>query len=129
MPSSRTPAMPTAAEDDQTNVDQVSVAEVAQRDTIAIHVLSVSATMIGVCLTVIGILRVAAKNNLAGSLADDFVAVDAILFLAAALTAYGALRSRRIATRQRIERWADVLFVLALGVMTLVCGIVTWTVL
>ncbi len=121
--------MPTASEDDHTDADQVTVAELAQRDTIAIHVLSVSATMVGVCLTVIGILRVAARNNLAGTLADDLVAVDAILFLSAALTAYGALRSRRIATRRRIEGWADVLFVLALGVMTLVCVLVTWTVL
>ncbi len=121
--------MTSSNDDSSTDAQETTATEIAQRDTIAIHVLSVSATMIGVCVTVIGILRFTTRNDLAGTLADDLVAVDAILFLGAALSAYIALRSRKVATRQRIERWADVLFILALGVMTMVSGIVAWTVM
>lgn len=122
--------MVTSSNDDSsTDAQETTATEIAQRDTIAIHVLSVSATMIGVCVTVIGILRFTTRKDLAGTLADDLVAADAILFLGAALSAYIALRSRKVETRQRIERWADVLFILALGVMTMVSGIVAWTVL
>jgi hypothetical protein len=50
--------------------------------------------MVGVCLTVIGLIRVVITLGRADTLADDFLAGDALLFLIFYLPSYWALRSR-----------------------------------
>jgi hypothetical protein len=48
--------------------------------------------MVGVCLTVIGLIRVVITLGRADTLADDFLAGDALLFLISCLLSYWALR-------------------------------------
>jgi hypothetical protein len=48
---------------------------------ISIHIFTVSSAMVGVCLTVIGLVRVVITLGRADTLADDFLAGDALLFL------------------------------------------------
>jgi hypothetical protein len=48
--------------------------------------------MVGVCLTVIGLIRVVITLGRADTLADDFLAGDALLFLVSCLLSYWALR-------------------------------------
>ena len=48
-------------------------------------VCSISAAMVGVCLTGIGLLRVSMNLSKSGTIADDLLAFDAILFLVATL--------------------------------------------
>ena len=48
---------------------------------ICIHIFTVSSAMVGVCLTVIGLIRVVITLGRADTLADDFLAGDALLFL------------------------------------------------
>jgi hypothetical protein len=48
---------------------------------ICIHIFTVSSAMVGVCLTVIGLIRVVITLGTADTLADDFLAADALLFL------------------------------------------------
>src|SRR5258708_37540355 len=48
---------------------------------ICIHIFTVSSAMVGVCLTVIGLIRVVITFGRADTLADDFLAGDALLFL------------------------------------------------
>src|SRR6266404_8931077 len=81
---------------------------------ICIHIFTVSSAMVGVCLTVIGLIRVVITLGKADTLADDCLAVDALLFLASCLLSYCALRSRGLGRMHRIERIADGIFILAM---------------
>jgi glucan phosphoethanolaminetransferase (alkaline phosphatase superfamily) len=95
---------------------------------ICIHIFTVSAAMVGVCLTVIGLLRVVVTLRKTDTVADDLVAVDAILFLLACLSSYWALRIRSERRMHRVERFADIVFILALLLMVAVCGLITYAI-
>ena len=97
-------------------------------DDIAIHILSVSAAMVGVCLTVIGVIRVVITLRKADTFADDLLALDAILFLVAALSAYWALRTRSAQRMYRLERFADVVVLAALVLMVVVCAFIVYNI-
>ena len=95
-------------------------------EDICIHIFTVSSAMVGVCLTVIGLIRVVITLGKADTLADDLLAGDALLFLTSCLLSYGALRARSFRRMHRIERAADVVFITAMVVMTLICGFITY---
>src|SRR5216110_2228951 len=57
---------------------------------ICIHIFTVSSAMVGVCLTVIGLIRVVITFGKADTLADDLLAGDALLFLVSCFLSYGA---------------------------------------
>ena len=63
--------------------------------------------MVGVCLTVIGLIRVFITLGSADTLADDFLAADALLFLISCMLSYWALRSRSLHRMHRLEKIAD----------------------
>lgn len=95
---------------------------------ICIHIFTVSAAMVGVCLTVIGLMRVIISIHKIDTLADDFLAIDSILFLFSCLLSYWALRTRSVKRMYRVERCADVIFLIAMVGMVAVCGFVTWAI-
>src|SRR6266480_6551931 len=97
-------------------------------EDICIHIFTVSSAMVGVCLTVIGLIRVVITLGKADTLADDLLAGDALLFLISCLLSYSALRSRTVRRMHRIERAADVVFITAMFVMVAVCALVTYAV-
>jgi hypothetical protein len=80
---------------------------------ICIHIFTVSSAMVGVCLTVIGLIRVVITLGKADTLADDFLAADALLFLISCLLSYWALRSRGLQRMHRLEKIADTIFIIA----------------
>ena len=96
-------------------------------EDICIHIFTVSSAMVGVCLTVIGLIRVVITLGKADTLADDLLAGDALLFLTSCLLSYGALRARSFRRRHRIEHAADSIFIFAMVVMTLICGFITYS--
>lgn len=98
-----------------------------RRDDICIHIFTASATLVGVCLTVIGVLRVVHRLHPVSTLADEFLSLDALAFLVACAVSYAALRSRALARRRRLERLADIAFMGALALMVVVAAMVTWT--
>jgi len=93
-----------------------------------VHIFTVSAAMVGVCLTVIGLLRVVVSIRKADTFADDLLAADAVFFLTSCLLAYWALRSRSVARMHRVERFADAIFILALLLMVGVCCFITFAI-
>ena len=95
---------------------------------ICIHIFTVSSAMVGVCLTVIGLIRVVITLGTADTLADDFLATDALLFLVSCLLSYWALRSRGVRRMHRIEQIADGIFIIAMIGMVAVCALVTYTI-
>jgi uncharacterized membrane protein YqjE len=96
-------------------------------EDICIHIFTVSSAMVGVCLTVIGLIRVVITLGKADTLADDLLASDALLFLTSCLLSYAALRVRSFQRRHRIERAADGIFIVAMVVMTVICGFITYS--
>ncbi|PYL22635.1 MAG: hypothetical protein DMF37_11735 [Verrucomicrobia bacterium] len=98
-----------------------------ERD-ICIHIFTVSSAMVGVCLTVIGLIRVVITLGTADTLADDFLAADALLFLVSCLLSYWALRSRGLRRMHRLERIADGIFIMAMIGMVVICALITYTI-
>jgi hypothetical protein len=97
-------------------------------EDISIHIFTVSSAMVGVCLTVIGLIRVVITFGKADTVADDLLAVDAFLFLASCLISYSALRTRSKRRMHRRERVADGIFILAMILMVTICGFITYAV-
>src|SRR5216117_4233261 len=95
---------------------------------ICIHIFTVSSAMVGVCLTVIGLIRVVITLGKADTLADDLLASDALLFLTSCLLSYAALRARNLRRMHNIERAADVVFIVAMVMMTAICGFITYSI-
>jgi len=95
---------------------------------ICIHIFTVSSAMVGVCLTVIGLIRVVITLGRADTLADDFLAGDAFLFLISCLLSYWALRSRSLRRMHRLEKIADGIFILAMIGMVIICALITYTI-
>jgi len=95
---------------------------------ICIHIFTVSSAMVGVCLTVIGLIRVVITLGRADTIADDLLAVDSVLFLLAALLSYSALRTRSRRRMHRVEGVADALFVVAMVLMVAICGFITYSI-
>lgn len=96
----------------------------SSENTISKHILPTSATMVGVCMTVISILKISAGNS--NSWADEILAIDSLFFIASALLSYVSIRNGLEANKY--EDWADRIFIFGLVVMTLACFIVVFTV-
>jgi amino acid transporter len=97
-------------------------------EDISIHIFTVSSAMVGVCLTVIGLIRVVITFGKADTVADDLLAADAFLFLLSCLISYFALRTRSKRRMHRRERIADSIFILAMILMVVICGFITYAI-
>jgi hypothetical protein len=93
---------------------------------ICVLVFTASAAMVGVCLTVIGIFRLLTHVRELQTYGDDLLAIDAGLFLISCLLSYWALRTRRRRRMLGLELIADVIFLIALCLMALICGLITY---
>jgi hypothetical protein len=99
------------------------------QEDLCVHLFTVSAGMVGVCLTVIGLIRVVITVGKVDTLADNLLAVDAFLFLLSCFSAYWALRARRRKREmRRLERVADAFFLLAMILMTGICGFIAFAI-
>lgn len=80
------------------------------------HILPTSATMIGVCMTVlsIGHLR---PDGASRVLIDKLLAFDALLFLSSALLSFVSMRSSRHGAR--FEARAELVFLVGLAVLAI----------
>lgn len=91
-------------------------------------ICTISAAMVGVCLTGIGLLHVALSFRRTNTFADDLLSIDAILFLIATLSSYFALRVDSDVRLHRLERTADVAFIVAMVLLATVCFFITYAV-
>lgn len=90
-------------------------------------IFSVSAGLVGVCLTVIGIFRAIGELKSFSTIGDNILAIDALIFLASCMFAYSSMRSRDERKKHKLERIADVLFIFGLSLMAIVCSIIAYT--
>jgi len=78
------------------------------------HILPVSATMIGVCMTVISVIQLAPKNGIS-SWADNVLAIDSLFFLASMMLSYWSIRHRDQLVKA--ELYADRFFIFGMVMM------------
>jgi len=97
--------------------------------TLDIHIMTVSATLVGVCLTVIGIYRISYRLNAVNRMGDEFLAVDALGFLASCLLSYFALRARDGQRQKLMEKLADRIFLVSLSFMVIIGMLIVYELL
>ena len=88
--------------------------ETGSGSALSSHILPTSATMLGVCMTVIGIVKVVEVGK-GSSHIDEVLAINGILFMLSAAFSYLSIRSRRQGAR--LEAIADTLFMVGIGLM------------
>ena len=76
-------------------------------DDICVHIFTTSAAMLGVCMTVVGVIRVVTAVRRVNTIADEMLSINAIVYLCAGLCAYWALRTKRGRRNLVLERVAD----------------------
>jgi hypothetical protein len=98
-------------------------------ESLASHILPVSGTMIGVCATLIGLVKLAETKH-GSSDVDEYAALAAVTFLASALTSYLSIRyADRAKFSFQVERMADVIFLCGLIGITLVATLFAYEVI
>ena len=89
-------------------------------------ILSVSAGMVGACLTAIGITGVFQALKRFETICDDLMAADSLLFVATAVLCFVGLRTPQQKWSRAVVLAIDVLFCFALVLMATVCGMFVW---
>lgn len=84
------------------------------------HILPNSATMVGICIMVISIVKGMPPDTV-NYLIDKALAIDCILFMASASFSFLSIRLER--TTLGLERWAEVIFIFGLISMTIIAVI------
>jgi hypothetical protein len=97
-------------------------------EALACHILPVSGTMIGVCVTLIGLVKLAEAKH-GSSNVDEYAAIAAVTFLVSALTSYLSIRCSRIKLSVRIEQCADLIFLCGLVGITVVATLFAYEVI
>ena len=97
-------------------------------EDMCVHIFTTSAAMIGVCMTVVGVLHVVSVLRKVDTFGDDLLCINSLIYLASCLTAYWALRTRR-RKRNRVLEWvADWLFLFGLVLSTVATAFITWAI-
>ena len=94
-------------------------------DDVCIHVFRASANLLGVCLTILGLLT---GLRIANVRYDFLLVLSAAVFLSSCLISYIALRTRRLRRRYRMERIADLMFIIGLCLIVLVGALLAYEV-
>lgn len=94
-----------------------------------LHLLSVSGTLAGLCVTVVALMNTIGKSARATTVVDDMFVVCALLFLICIYLIFTALRVRKQRIANMLVRSVDILFVAAMTLMTGAAFIMVYTVL
>lgn len=81
------------------------------------HILPNSATMVGVCITVLTLVK-SFHPNVTSFLIDKALAIDSVIFMLSAVLSFYSIRAGQ--NSAILERWAEMLFLLGLISMTLI---------
>ncbi len=87
------------------------------------HILPVSATMVGVCMTVISVIQLVPKSSVS-SWADQLLAIDGLTFLTSTMLSYWSIRHKD--EQSKVERYADRFFLTGMVIMVFVSFLVAF---
>lgn len=88
---------------------------------ISVLLFNASTVMVGVCLTVIGILYLSSEQRSVVTIGDFLITGVSILFLLAGITSYICLRNRQKQRNYKLERISEVIFCAAMILTVLIC--------
>ena len=91
--------------------------------------LSVSAAMVGVCLTAIGLVSVIEALNKVERLVDDMLAIATLIFSMVTLMSFLGIRTRIRRTWRRYMLVLDVLFCFGIATMVVASMLLTFLVI
>jgi multisubunit Na+/H+ antiporter MnhF subunit len=95
--------------------------------SISVDVFSVSAAMVGVCLTVIQLIQMNPTQK-ANTIVDEILAIDSVVFMLACVVSFLALKSKRHSRLKKIlENTSDGCFLLAISTMVVAITLVVYT--
>jgi hypothetical protein len=90
------------------------------------HILPNSATMVGICIMVISIVK-SLSPSLINHLIDKALAIDSVMFMSSAVLSFLSIRAEQYSAR--LERWAEIIFLAGLAVMTFITVIVSFEII
>jgi hypothetical protein len=112
----------------QTTLMQPSEDIENKEQDLTMHLFTVSAAMVGVCLTAIGLLRLIAAQTKIQTLGDDLLAINAVLFIFCVFIAFWSFKTKSPTTRQRLRWTVDALFLIALSFMGAICAMIAYAI-
>jgi hypothetical protein len=89
--------------------------KLSKNNNLSQHILPSSATMIGVCITALSIIKLARFSGLALWL-SNLLALNSLVFLTSGVLSYAAMRSNQSV---RLEQYADIVFISGLILLSL----------
>jgi threonine/homoserine/homoserine lactone efflux protein len=95
------------------------------RTSVSSHILPTAATMVGACMTVLSIGRLSHAGKL-GVVVDKMLAFDAVVFLVSAVLSFLAIRM--VTRPERLETWAEELFLLGLSLSAIVAVVIAFAI-
>jgi hypothetical protein len=93
-----------------------------------LHLLSISATLAGLCVTVVALMKAIGKQADSATIADDMFAVCALLFLTSTYLISWALKTKKPGLATVLVKLLDVVFLVALTLMTAAAFVLVYTV-
>ena len=100
----------------------------AREHDLAMHLFTVTACMVGVCLTAIGLLRLIAAQTKAQTPGDDLLAVDAMLFVVCSFLAFWSFKTKDLSIRRRLRLVVDTQFLAGLAGMGAICAVIAYAI-
>jgi hypothetical protein len=91
------------------------------------HIFTNSPTMLALCLTIIGLIKIYTALQRVTTLADNFLALALVAFLLATISSYLALRATVHRRRVLMARIADAMFLSGLTAATAVALFVAFS--
>jgi hypothetical protein len=98
---------------------------ISERD-LCIQILTVSATLLGLCITVVGLIRAVVVTTHIQTIADDLMSMDSLFFLTACYLSYWAIRTRSARRMVVVEKIADYAFMIGLLLLMINSFILTY---
>lgn len=93
-----------------------------------LHLLSVSGTLAGLCVTVVALMHTLGTTSRTTTLIDDCFALCALFFLSCTYLIFSALRTRREPVARLIIKIVDAVFLVGLTFMTAAGFMMVYTV-
>ena len=93
-----------------------------------LFLLSVAATLAGLCVTVVALMKTLSASNPSATIVDDMFALCAVLFLIDSYLIFWAFSTRRSGLASRLVKAFETIFLSALTLMTLAALIMLYTV-
>ena len=94
-----------------------------------LNIISVSAGLLGVCLTAIGLIGIIKSMSKIETLCDEVLAVTSFIYLGAAIAAFTALRTPLRKRSALLTKLVDVFFCCGLILTAIACGLLVMIVL